>query len=274
LKKKLRGNVEAGSYYDPFPKSGLVKQYEPFIRKEVGEFCKRWQTLSRDDVLSWAVEIAIGAEARFKPELGYDFSMFLRNHLKGLSRFAERETALHYVPLSAEEKRAIEEAEEREAAENRTPEGKFLGGANGARVTLDVQSMEGESADKRRRTVLRVQLASTMADHILPLWERASPDVKFIAERISDPAIRCAYLRALLDHQERRQDEINQEAENEQRGQFGSIFLEARPKRAALTLVTTRAVNHLVSSQTVCRLLVSMMLTSTMTDGWANYRTQ
>lgn len=37
-KSKSAGNIRAEATYDPFPKSGLVKQYEPFIRREVGEF--------------------------------------------------------------------------------------------------------------------------------------------------------------------------------------------------------------------------------------------
>jgi len=32
-KKMSGGNIKAESAYDPFPRSGLVKQFEPFIRK-------------------------------------------------------------------------------------------------------------------------------------------------------------------------------------------------------------------------------------------------
>jgi hypothetical protein len=38
VKKKKRGNIEAGDGPDPFPKTGLVKQYEPFIRSYVGDY--------------------------------------------------------------------------------------------------------------------------------------------------------------------------------------------------------------------------------------------
>jgi hypothetical protein len=33
------------------PKSGLVKQYEPYIRKVVAEFCRRYPDIRRDDFL-------------------------------------------------------------------------------------------------------------------------------------------------------------------------------------------------------------------------------
>ena len=35
------GNIRAEEAYDPFPKTGLVKQYEPFIRDYVRKFRKR-----------------------------------------------------------------------------------------------------------------------------------------------------------------------------------------------------------------------------------------
>ena len=100
------GNIKAANAYDPFPKSGLVKQYEPFIRKHVSEFCQRYPQLQREGVLFEAVRIAAGVEKRFKRELGYDFSTFLRNHLKGLERYADKETSVNYVRWSDEETRS------------------------------------------------------------------------------------------------------------------------------------------------------------------------
>ena len=61
-RRKHRGNIVAESRYDPFPKSGLVKQYEPFIRKQVGQFCKQYPRLNRPEVLCRAVELALAAE--------------------------------------------------------------------------------------------------------------------------------------------------------------------------------------------------------------------
>jgi hypothetical protein len=70
-KKMSGGNIKAESAYDPFPRSGLVKQFEPFIRKEVGKFCKRYPKLRRDDVLFEAIRLALTAEKKFNPKLGY-----------------------------------------------------------------------------------------------------------------------------------------------------------------------------------------------------------
>ena len=138
--KDRPGNIKAETAYDPFPKSGLVKQYEPFIRKHVGEFCKRYPGLQRDGVLLEAIRIACNTEKRFKPELGHDFSTPLRHALKGLNRYAKKETEPDYARWLPEEKRSnreFDEAEKREAAPIPTPE--FLSGANGTRLTFDHQ---------------------------------------------------------------------------------------------------------------------------------------
>jgi hypothetical protein len=168
--KLTTGNVKADPVYDPFPKSGLVKLYEPFIRNEVAEFCKKYTRLRRDQVLIEAVRLAFDAAKKFKPELGYDFSTLLRHYLKGLHRFAEQDAALQSISLSETLSDADAESltleEEQEAAEAKTPEAAFPPGANGARVTFDYQSMEPNSAEKRRRTVMRVQLGSVDADRV------------------------------------------------------------------------------------------------------------
>ena len=78
--------------YDHFPKSGLVKQYEPFIKKWCSNFAGRYPHLEMADILSDAVAIAFEAEKKFKPELGYDFSTLLRYHLLGMHRSAQRAT--------------------------------------------------------------------------------------------------------------------------------------------------------------------------------------
>jgi hypothetical protein len=222
--KLTTGNIKSEPAYDPFPKSGLVKQYEPFIRNEVAEFCKKYTRLRRDHVLMEAVKLALDAAKKFKPELGYDFSTLLRHYLKGLHRFAEQDATLQSISLSETLSDADAESlrleEEQEAAEAKTPEGAFPPGANGARVTFDYQSMEPNSAEKRRRTVMRVQLGSVDADRVRRVWDRASSDVRFLSGHVSDTSKRNAWLRAILDHHERSQDEREQEA----------VFLEARSR--------------------------------------------
>jgi len=82
-----RGNIEAKEAYDPFPKSGRVKEYEPFIRKWVTtRFCRRYPDVNPQEALCEAVKLAIEFEPKFKPESGCDFSTPLRHRLKGLKR--------------------------------------------------------------------------------------------------------------------------------------------------------------------------------------------
>jgi RNA polymerase sigma factor (sigma-70 family) len=213
------GNIKAEKAYDPFPKSGLVKDYEPFIRKHVGEFCKRYPQLKRDDVLIEAVLIAIKAEPRFKPELGYDFSTFLRHELKRLNRFAEQEQKLQRLNVDILDGGFQKEQEAKEAEEAKTPEGMFYPGPNGPRFILDFQWMEN---GKRKRAVARLRVANEQ------VIGRASPDARILAGMKADLADRQAYIRAAFDHQERRQAEINQEGENQKRGDYNPVLLEAR----------------------------------------------
>jgi hypothetical protein len=81
--------------YDPFPKTGKVKEYEPFIRKLVGEFCKQYPLVQREHALIEAVKLAMEFESsKWDPSLGHDFSTPLRWHLKGLKRIlVDRERA-------------------------------------------------------------------------------------------------------------------------------------------------------------------------------------
>ena len=81
-----RGNIKDEPEYDPFPPTGLVREYEPFIRKRVTMFCKAYPAVRRREALAEAVKIAVEVEPKFKPELGYNFSTFLRWHLKSLKR--------------------------------------------------------------------------------------------------------------------------------------------------------------------------------------------
>ena len=38
MDKKQTGNIKPEHQFDPFPKDGLTKQFEPFIRKEVEKY--------------------------------------------------------------------------------------------------------------------------------------------------------------------------------------------------------------------------------------------
>jgi len=231
-KSKGPGNIKAETAYDPFPKSGLVKQYEPFIRKHVGEFCKRYPGLQRDGVLLEAIRIACNTEKRFKPEFGHDFSTPLRHALKGLNRYAKKETEPDYARWLPEEKRSnreFDEAEKREAAPIPTPE--FLSGANGTRLTFDHQWIDGDG--KRHRLSIGLQLNSADLAHAGPVNERTSPDLKALVADNPEPSpVLQGRMRAVIDHQVRRQREADQEAENRQNGDYGAVLLEAEDQKA------------------------------------------
>src|SRR5262245_57475021 len=81
-----RGNIKDEPAYDPFPKTGLTKDYEPFIRKWVTDFCKRHPQVRKQDALFEAVKLAVEFEPKFKAKSGNDFSTPLRHHLMGLKR--------------------------------------------------------------------------------------------------------------------------------------------------------------------------------------------
>jgi hypothetical protein len=224
---KRPGNIAPETSYDPFPRAGLVKKYEPYIRNVVAEFCERYPRVPRDDLLCEAVRLACQAEKRFKPGLGNDFSTFLGGlkgrpgYLKGLHRFAKQQS-WECVWSTPQDSNPAEE-------EDKLPAGDFYDGPNGARITLDLNGV-------KNRATLRVQLGSVLADRILALWDRASPDIGYLAQHEADPMVRIARIRAALDHHERRQDESEQEAENRSRGDFGSVFLEARARSGSVSL--------------------------------------
>jgi hypothetical protein len=232
--KLTAGNIKSDPACDPFPKSGRVKQYEPFIRKKAGEWYKKYRWLRYDEILFELVQIAVKVEPKFKPERGYQFSRFLEPYFQRIHRLAEREARLRHINVALLDGGYQKAQEAREAEEAKLPPGTFPPGANGARVTLDFQSMVSET--RRRRTTLRVQLGSVLADHVLPLWNRASPDARLLSDHRSETSVRYGWLRAVLDHHERRQDEIEQEAENQRGGDYNPVFLGARPKTGGIDI--------------------------------------
>ena len=191
------GNIK-GDDYDPFPKTGLVKQYEPFIRQTVTEFCKMYPVVPRQEILVEAVRIAVEFEPKFKPESGNDFSTPLRHHLLGLHRFCQKRQLL-----------AVNEIEQ-------YPEWKpkdliFGWPGVGKTTAVDVPYL--------------LRLYGTADD--LGLAERAAADMQII---INGPAPGISgRMRAVIDHHERRQREIAQEAENQKNGNYDSVFFDTRP---------------------------------------------
>jgi len=220
-KSKGSGNIKAEAAYDPFPKSGLVKQYGPFIRKHVRKFCEGYPELQYETVLCWAADLAVAAETKFKPKLGNDFSTFLRPHLKRLHRLAEREQQRLpgvYETPAEKKRRDAEEIGER-------PKKPSFAGGNGARVTIDHQWL---ASGGHHRLVIGVQLNSNEAAHARGVTERASPDIKTVLEFPADDSVIRGRMRAVIDHQERRQREADQEVENQRAGSHAPVFLPTK----------------------------------------------
>jgi hypothetical protein len=144
-RRKGAGNIKNDPVYNPFPKSGLVKQYEPYIRKVVGQFAKAYPQISHQDLLFRAIELALAAEKTFKPELGFDFSTFpggfeRKGRLKELHRLSDEFERHNGTEIyRTEEDLAHEKAEEEGEP---TDPVSFAGGGNGARLLFDLQWWE------------------------------------------------------------------------------------------------------------------------------------
>src|SRR5262249_28582443 len=102
------GNIKNEKAYDPFPKSGLVRKYAPFIRKEVRDYCKQYPYVRYEEMLAEAVRIAVKFEGKFDPDKAKDFSTPLRWHLKGLHRFAQKEHSSWKIPVPKAQRDANE----------------------------------------------------------------------------------------------------------------------------------------------------------------------
>ena len=66
---------------DPWPRGGLVAQYKPFIIKRVMPFLYGNPRFDKNVVFAHAIRITWEASQSFKPELGYDFSTYLRHFI-------------------------------------------------------------------------------------------------------------------------------------------------------------------------------------------------
>jgi hypothetical protein len=144
-KNRQPGNIKNDAVYSPFPRSGPVKQFEPYIRKVVGLFSKAYPNIPHEAFLFRAVELATAAEKTFKPELGFSFATYLggfeqKGRLKELHRLHDEEEKHQGVEIyRTKEDLAHEKAEEEGEP---TDDVKFGGGGNGIRLLFDRQWWE------------------------------------------------------------------------------------------------------------------------------------
>jgi hypothetical protein len=260
------GNIKNDKDYDPFPRTGLVKEYEPFIRARVTDFCKQYPLVDYKTALFEAVKIAVEFEPRFKPELKYDFSTPLRWELKGLKRIlVDKEQAHNKHLIHAKDGEVSDEILKQRAADDaaaalhdrRVAEEKqalpvtYGTGGNAAKVAFQIKGV-----------TIGLQLYNTTCAEVLTdrfnynrgFMDRASADLRVLLEPDYPPASASLVvrnepdytyprprrslspkqprligaMRAVLAHNERMERELDQEAENRRAGDYNSVFLESR----------------------------------------------
>jgi hypothetical protein len=74
-------NIARAAEIDPWPRYGLVAKYKPFILSRIKPFLENNRDLNRNEVITDAIRITWEASQKFKQELGYDFSTYLRHLL-------------------------------------------------------------------------------------------------------------------------------------------------------------------------------------------------
>jgi hypothetical protein len=219
--------------YDPFPKSGLVRKYAPFIRSEVRDYCKQYPYMRYEDMLAEAIRIAVKVETNFDPNIAKDFSTPLRHHLKGLHRFAQGDYRSWQMPVSKAQRDTNKLEQRRNGIGGEDPLAvNFSGGSNGARVTFDFQWMTAPEA--RHRIVLGTQLPGRDWDYANGVVDRATPDIKTVLEGRKPSPITAGYVRGVVALSELRQRESDQEAENQLSGDFSPVVL--RPSQMKIDI--------------------------------------
>ncbi len=222
------GKIKGDPAYDPFPKSGLVKQYEPFIRAWVSKFCVGFPWVHYDNALIAAVRLADQAANRFNPDLGHDFSTFLRRYLKKLYAMQEEEKGWsHAAPTNW--------AQDQE----RSPQPQFPSGANGTRVAFDRWKLHDD--DKRGGVVIAMRLNSG-SESSVGFSERVSAALTVLGD--DDGPGKLGRLRAAIDHLERRHREDEAEAEDRRYGIYTPTLFEARRVPLHLERYEARTPRH------------------------------
>jgi hypothetical protein len=232
------GNIKNDKAYDPFPRTGLVKEYEPFIRARVADFCKQYPLVDYQIALFEAVKIAVEYEPKFKPELKFDFSTPLRWELKGLKRkLVDKEQAHNKHLIHAKDGEVSEEILKQRAADDaaaalhdrRAAEEKldalpvsYGTGGNAAKVAFQAK---GVTIGFR---LFGATSAEALTDRFVwnsAFMDRTSADLRIL---LGDQPRLKDRMRAVIAHNERMEREADQEAENRRAGDYSPVFLEPR----------------------------------------------
>jgi hypothetical protein len=196
-------NIARAAEIDPWPRYGLVAKYKPFILSRIKPFLENNRHLNRNEVITDAIRITWEASQKFKQELGYDFPTYLR----------------HLLPNRLYDLYGIEKSkgDEEEPDILKTEPLQFRDGGNGARLVLDTGVLS-----------VGVRVTGNDLDNLIGTLERLRDNTAVIPRGHKDAQ---AYLRAIVDHTERREREAQAEAE-----QGGVVLLEARDLQADIRL--------------------------------------
>jgi hypothetical protein len=168
-------NIARAAEIDPWPRYGLVAKYKPFILSRIKPFLENNRDLNRNEVITDAIRITWEASQKFKQELGYDFSTYLR----------------HSLPNWLYDLYGIEKSKKDIL---KTEPLQFLGGGNGARLVLDTGVLS-----------VGVRMTGNDLDYLLRTLERLRDNTAVIPRDHEDAQ---AYLRAIVDHTERREGSL------------------------------------------------------------------
>ena len=198
--QEIELNIASGTEIDPWPRYGLVAKYKPFILNRIRPFLENNRHLNRNEVITDAIRITWEASQKFKQELGYDFSTYLR----------------HLLPNRLYDLYGIEKSKKDEEEPDilKTEPLQLLSGGNGA---LDTGVLS-----------VGVRVTGNDLDYLLRTLERLRDNTAVIPRDHEDAQ---AYLRAIVDHTERQEREAQAEAED-----GGVVLLEARDLQADIRL--------------------------------------
>ena len=196
-------NIARAAEIDPWPRYELVAKYKPFILNRIKPFLENNRHLNRNEVITDAIRITWEASQKFKQELSYDFSTYLR----------------HLLPNRLYDLYGIEKSQGDEGEPDilKTEPLQFRGGGNGARLVLDTGVLS-----------VGVRVTGNDLDYLLGTLERLRDNTAVIPRNHEDAQ---AYLRAIVDHTERREREAQAEAKD-----GGIVLLEARDLQADIRL--------------------------------------
>ena len=116
-------NIARAAEIDPWPRIRIRCQVQAIYPQRIKPFLQNNRHLNRNEVITDAIRITWEASQKFKQELGYDFSTYLR----------------HLLPNRLYDLYGIEKSKKNEEELDilKTEPLQFLSGGNGARLVLD-----------------------------------------------------------------------------------------------------------------------------------------